>query len=92
VPSSASGGKGCANIPTPSSSTHGEPSLLSLLATALLFYTLLTRWVADRAVSFAVVVLWLLLPSTLVVHQFLATRHYVGGGAGDLDWDAGRRS
>jgi hypothetical protein len=54
-------------------------SLLSLLATTLLFYTLLAHRLADRAVSFAVVVLWVLLPSTLVVHQFLATRHYMEG-------------
>ena len=54
-------------------------SLLSLLATTLLFYTVLVHWFADRVVSFAIVVLWLILPPTLVVHQFLATRHYMEG-------------
>jgi hypothetical protein len=54
-------------------------SLLSLIATTLLLYTLLVRWLVDRMVSLAVVLLWLILPATLVVHQFLATRHYMEG-------------
>ncbi len=40
---------------------------------------MLVHWFADRVVSFTIVVLWLILPPTLVVHQFLATRHYMEG-------------
>jgi hypothetical protein len=52
----------------------------SFLLTLLFLYLILVRaFQNDRAAAFFVSVLWVLLPSTSVVLQFLSTRHYLEG-------------
>jgi hypothetical protein len=54
--------------------------ICSFLLTLLLIYLILVRaFQDDRAAAFFVSVLWILLPSTAVVLQFLSTRHYLEG-------------
>lgn len=54
--------------------------ICSFLLTLLLLFLLLVRMlVGDRIAAFVGSVLWALLPSTAVVVQFLATRHYLEG-------------
>ena len=54
-------------------------SLISFLVTLVLMYAVLLNWTKDRILAFAGTMLWMLLPSTLVVHQFIAARHYLEG-------------
>jgi hypothetical protein len=54
-------------------------SLLSFLVTAALLYMVVVRLTDDVPASACVTVLWLCLPSTIGVHYFLATRHYMEG-------------
>jgi hypothetical protein len=54
-------------------------SLLSTVATVFLLYLLLLRLTGNPAASACVAALWLLLPSTIAVHSFLSTRHYMEG-------------
>jgi hypothetical protein len=54
-------------------------NLLALLIVAILMYKVLERYTEDRVVSTGITVLWLLLPSTIAVHYFIATRHYMEG-------------
>lgn len=54
--------------------------ILSFLLTLLFLYLLLERWLnGDRMAALAGCVCWALLPSTAVVVQFLAARHYLEG-------------
>src|ERR1035438_9714168 len=54
--------------------------ICSFLLTLLLLFLLLSRWLnGDNLAAFFGSVLWALLPSTAVVVQFLATRHYLEG-------------
>ena len=51
---------------------------VSLLATAFLLYFLMARF-TDRLHALAMVSVWLWLPSTVVITEFLSTRHYLEG-------------
>jgi hypothetical protein len=52
----------------------------SFLLALLFLYLLLSRWLPGRRAAPAIVVAaWAILPSTAVVLQFLATRHYLEG-------------
>jgi hypothetical protein len=54
--------------------------ICSFLLTLLLLFLLLSQWLnGDKLAAFVGSVLWALLPSTAVVVQFLATRHYLEG-------------
>ena len=53
---------------------------MSFLLTLLVLYFLLLRLLRNnKAAAFCISFLWMLAPSTLVVVQFLATRHYLEG-------------
>lgn len=54
-------------------------SLLSLIATMILLYAVMVKLTQKKLASMLITIVWLMLPSTLAVHQFLATRHYVEG-------------
>lgn len=54
-------------------------SLLSLLFTSVVLFKVAKKLTQDSFVSMSMVITWLLLPSTLVVTQFIATRHYLEG-------------
>jgi len=54
-------------------------SVSSLLVTLVMLYAVLLRWTESRVTAMGGALLWLLLPSTVAVHQFIATRHYVEG-------------
>lgn len=54
-------------------------SFASLLATSGLLFAVVKKWTRNNLTAFASLLMWLLLPSTLVVVQFLATRHYLEG-------------
>ena len=51
----------------------------SFLVTLFLLYLFVARVYHERAAALVVSVLWVLLPSTAVVLQFAATRHYLEG-------------
>lgn len=53
-------------------------SACSLLLCVLFFFLLLVRFLPRKAALFAAA-LWLFLPSTIVVIEFLSTRHYLEG-------------
>jgi hypothetical protein len=54
--------------------------VISFLLTLLCLYLILVRvFEGDQRAAFMVSVLWVLLPSTAVVLQFLSTRHYLEG-------------
>ena len=54
-------------------------SILSLIASMILICAVMAKLTQKKLASMLITVIWLLLPSTLVVHQFLATRHYMEG-------------
>ncbi len=54
-------------------------SVVSLLLTLWMLHFMLLGWTRNRAAAMGGAVLWLGLPSTLAVHHFLATRHYMEG-------------
>jgi hypothetical protein len=54
-------------------------SLLSTLVTALLLSLVLARLTRSPGVSAAVALVWVALPSTIAVHSYLGTRHYIEG-------------
>jgi hypothetical protein len=54
-------------------------SLLSTTLTALLLYLVLSRFTANAIASACLAVVWLCLPSTIAVHSFIGTRHYMEG-------------
>ena len=53
-------------------------SFAALLLTSGLLFAVVKKWTKDNTTAFAALLIWLLMPSTLVV-QFLATRHYLEG-------------
>ncbi len=53
-------------------------TMLSLALTTLLFFALLRRFLDSYSAVF-VTAIWLFLPSTIAVTEFLATRHYLEG-------------
>lgn len=54
-------------------------SLVSTVLVCWLLYVVLTAFGVDRAVAGTATGLWLSLPATIAVHQFLGTRHYLEG-------------
>ena len=54
-------------------------SLVSTVLTVFLMYLLLVSVTNDPVASACLALLWLLLPSTIAVHSFLSTRHYMEG-------------
>ncbi len=53
--------------------------MCSFLLVLLIVYFIFVRILHDKVSSFSISFLWMLLPSTTVVLQFLATRHYLEG-------------
>jgi Dolichyl-phosphate-mannose-protein mannosyltransferase len=54
-------------------------SFAALFITGGLLFAVVKKWTKDNSTAFAALLIWLLMPSTLVVVQFLATRHYLEG-------------
>jgi hypothetical protein len=54
-------------------------SLFSTLLTVVLIYLVLARMTGEPTASAFLALLWLALPSTIAVHNFLSTRHYMEG-------------
>lgn len=54
-------------------------NVLSFLVVTLLLYAVLLQCTRDRFAALSATLLWMILPSTLAVHQFISTRHYMEG-------------
>lgn len=54
-------------------------SLVSFLVALCFMYSVLVEWTKQKAISFGGCVLWMLLPSTISIHEFNSARHYMEG-------------
>lgn len=54
-------------------------NLVVLLLVMVLLYAVLVEWTKNQWVSLLGSVIWLLLPSTIAVHEFISARHYMEG-------------
>lgn len=54
-------------------------NFLAFLAATSLLYLVLLRCTGRKSVAFSATLVWMLLPSTLAVHQYISTRHYMEG-------------
>jgi hypothetical protein len=59
-------------------------NVVSLAVTLFLFFHVLRRFAFTTGASVVLVGLWLCLPATIAVNEFLATRHYLEGFAASL--------
>lgn len=59
-------------------------NIVSLAVTLLLFFYVLRRFAFTTGAAVMLVGLWLCLPATIAVNEFLATRHYLEGFAASL--------
>jgi hypothetical protein len=54
-------------------------SVISFITTALFVYLVFTRFTGNKNAAILVAAFWMMLPSTIGVHYYLATRHYMEG-------------
>ncbi len=54
-------------------------NLIVLVLVLVLLYAVLIEWIKNRWIAILGSVIWLILPSTIAVHEFISARHYMEG-------------